>query len=246
MSVTTNKVNFKLSICHLQTSYNHLLFSVPNDENWQKPTPYKWKYYIRKYVPDLSHLRLLDQGIDPDTMQPLSWSSPESKPKVNKPFTAVKSKSPPALPKKSPAAAAKKQSPAAAPTKNNDNGHPGEDPLQTVSSRKRKGPKVVLKQAAPPKRKKASPQEAKVRNIQKRASSAPGQGRVSDYFHLSTDTIADLPDLEGDDKPSAVSSPNMSSFCTCTQAPALSPIKPNNFFKVTNNGTIVILDTDTE
>ena len=193
----------------------------------------------------MSRLQLLDKGIDPDMMQPLSLSSPESKLKVDKPFTAVKSKSPAALPKKSPAAAAKKQSPATAPTKSNNNDHPGKDPFETGSSRKCKGPKVVLKQAASANKKKASPQETKVRNILKRASSAPGQGRVSDYFHPSSDTLPDLPDLEGDDKPSAVSSPNVS-FCTCTQAPALSPIKPNNFFKVTNNGTIVILDTDTE
>ena len=190
-----------------------------------KLTPYKQKYYIRRYQPDLSRLELMDRGINPDTMQPLSpISSPEAKPsKANiKPVTAVKSKAP------------DQKLPANATTPS------GSNKTLTSTSRKCKG----AKNAAPSAKKKASPQETKVRNILNRALSAPGQGRVSDYFFPSTDTLPDLPDLEGDDKPSAVSSPNVSFFCTCTQAPTLSPITSS--FKVTNNGTIVILDTDTD
>ena len=231
-------------------SYNDFLFSVSNDDNFPKPTLYKWKYYIRRYQPDMSRLELLDKGIDPDTMQPLVvMSSPE--PKSKPPATVVKSKPATPAPAKS-TSPEPKSTPPATPAETNNNDVP-------ATSRKRKGSKLSLKKpspakkaapaknAAPAKDKKASPQETKVRNILNRASSAPGQGRVSDYFFPSTDTLPDLPDLEGEEKPSAVSSPNVSFFCTCTQAPALSPIKTKtSSFKVTNNGTIVILDTDTE
>ena len=206
---------------------------MSNKDNFQKPTPYKGKYYIRQYQPDLLRLQLLDQGIDPDTMQPIMPLSPEAK-------DNVANSKPPA--KKSP------DTPVVAPSTNNDDDAPATpgdgnpDTPAPTTSRKHKG--INLKKVAPLAKKKASPQEMKVRNILNRASSAPGQGRVSDYFFPCTDMLPDLPDLEGDDKPAAVSSPNVSYFCTCTQAPALSPITSS--FKVTNNGTIVILDTDTD
>ena len=220
----TNKLNFKLNLAYLlacllswsvicRQSYNEFIFSVSNDDN------------LPKLTPDLSRLELIDRGINPDTMQPLSpISSPEAKPsKANiKPVATVKSKAPD---QKLPANAATPS---------------GSHKTPTSTSRKCKG----AKNAAPSAKKKVSPQETKVRNILNRASSAPGQGRVSDYFFLSTDMLPDLPDFEGDDQPSAVSFPNVSFFCTCTQAPTLSPITSS--FKVTNDGTIVILDTDTD
>ena len=234
--MTTNKLNFKLNLAYLlacllsqsvicRQSYNEFIFSVSNDDNLPKPTPYKWKYYIRRYQPDLSRLELMDRGINPDTLQLLlPISSPEAKPsKANiKPVATVKSKAPDQKP------------PANAATPSGSNKTP------TSTPRKRKG----AKNAAPSAKKKASPQETKVRNILNRASSAPGQGRVRYYFFPPTDTLPDLPDLEGDDKLSAVLSPNVPFFCTCTQAPTLLPITSS--FKVTNDGTIIILDTDTD
>ena len=130
--------------------------SVSNKDNFQKPTPYKGKYYIRQYQPDMSRLQLLDQGINPDTIQPYMPLSP-----VN----AANSK-PPA--KKSP------DTPVVPPSMNNDDDAPATpgntDTPAPTTSRKHKGSN--LKKVAPPAKKKASPQEMKVRNILNRASSA--------------------------------------------------------------------------
>ena len=100
-----------------------------------------------------------------------------------------------------------------------------------------------------PLKKRKTGQETKVRNILRRASTAPGQSKVSDYFISPlSDTLPDLEDFDLGRGPVAMSSPTKNRPCICSYpAPALSPI---NYHRIHSNATltrhnvIVISDSD--
>ena len=129
-----------------------------------------------------------------------------------------------------------------------------------LTTKAKEAPKSIVKPKAgnkssdkapgvlPPKKRKTG-HETKVRNILRRASTAPGQSKVSDYFISPlSDTLPDLEDFDLGRGPVAMSSPTKNRPCICSYpAPALSPI---NYHRIHSNATltrhnvIVISDSD--
>ena len=93
-----------------------------------------------------------------------------------------------------------------------------------------------------PLKKRRSGHDTKVRNILRRASTAPGQSKVSDYLITPlSDTLPDLEDFDLTSGPYAMSSPTRNRGCIChIPAPALSPIKRHRI----HSNVIVISDSD--